>query len=227
MVKFRPITSNFGQMIKLYTYWRSTAAYRVRIALNLKGLAFESIPVHLVKDGGEQHQPEYKALNPQGLVPALVTEGGEVLNQSMAIMEYLEACYPETAILPADPMGQAKTRSMAQMIVSDIHPLNNLRVLKMLKQSWDQAQVDLWYAHWIHEGFAALEQMLDGSKFEFMNAQFPCISDICLVAQIYNANRFKVPLDAYPKLQEINQRCLELPAFQQAAPEAQLNEINA
>ena len=187
---------------------------------------YESIPVHLVKDGGEQHKPEYKALNPQGLVPALVTEGGEVINQSMAIMEYLESSYPEIAILPADALGQARARSMAQMIVSDIHPLNNLRVLQMLKKSWNQTQVDLWYAHWIHEGFAALEEMLKGSHTSFMNEMFPCISDICLVAQIYNANRFNVPLDAYPRLLEINQRCMELPAFVNASPEAQLGEID-
>ncbi len=212
--------------MKLYTYWRSTAAYRVRIALNLKGLDYESIPVHLVKDGGEQHKPEYKALNPQGLVPALVTEGGEVLNQSMAIMEYLEATYPEIAIMPSDALGQAKTRALAQMIVSDIHPLNNLRVLQMLKKSWNQTQVDLWYAHWIHEGFTALETMVADSEMDYMNAQYPCISDICLVAQIYNANRFKVPLSDYPKLQAINDRCMELPAFKNASPEAQLGEID-
>lgn len=213
-------------MLKLYTYWRSTAAYRVRIALNLKGLPYESVPIHLVKDGGEQHQPEYKALNPQGLVPALVTEGGEVINQSMAIMEYLESSYPEIAILPADHMGQAKARAMAQMIVSDIHPLNNLRVLQMLKKSWNQTQVDVWYAHWIHEGFSALEAMLEGSTFSFMNEMYPCISDICLVAQIYNAKRFKVPLDDYPRLNAINERCLQLPAFRAARPEAQLGEID-
>ena len=212
-------------MLKLYTYWRSTAAYRVRIALNLKGLDYESIPIHLVKDGGEQHQAEYKAVNPQGLVPALVTEGGEVINQSIAIMEYLETTYPDISILPVDALGQAKSRAMAQMIVSDIHPLNTLRVLNMLKNSWNQTQIDVWYAHWIHQGFTALEQMLQGSKWSFMNEMFPCISDICLVAQIYNANRFNVPLNDYPKLLEINQRCMELPAFKKAAPEAQLGEI--
>jgi maleylacetoacetate isomerase len=212
-------------MIKLYTYWRSTAAYRVRIALNLKGIEYESIPVHLVKDGGEQHKPEYKALNPQGLVPALVTEGGEVINQSMAIMEYLESTYPDISILPVDAIGQAKTRAMAQMIASDIHPLNNLRVLKMLKHTWNQTQIDAWYAHWIDEGFTALEQMLKGSNLSFMNEMYPCISDICLVAQIYNAKRFNVPLHNFPRLLEINQRCMELPAFKQAAPEAQLGEV--
>ncbi len=212
-------------MIKLYTYWRSTAAYRVRIALNLKGIDYQSIPVHLVKDGGEQHKAEFKALNPQGLVPVLVTEGGEVINQSMAIMEYLETTYPDISILPIDAIGQAKTRAMAQMIVSDIHPLNNLRVLKMLKNTWNQTQVDVWYAHWIHQGFSALEQMLQGSDLSFMNEMFPCMSDICLVAQVYNAERFKVPLHDFPRLMEINQRCIELPAFKNAAPEAQLGEV--
>ena len=213
-------------MIKLYTYWRSTAAYRVRMALNLKGLDYESIPVHLVKDGGEQHQAAYRALNPQGLVPALVTEGDEVLTQSMAIMEYLEATYPEIAIQPNGAVAQAQCRAMAQIIVADIHPLNNLRVLQTLKKSWNQSQVDVWYAHWIHEGFKALEQMLAGTQTTFMNEMYPCISDICLVGQIYNANRFNVPLDDYPRLLEINQRCLELPAIQQAAPEAQLGEMD-
>lgn len=214
-------------MLKLYTYWRSTAAYRVRIALNLKGLEYDPIPVHLVKDGGEQHKSEYKAINPQGLVPALITENGDVINQSMAIMEYLEQVYPESAILPSDPLRLAQTRAMAQMIVSDIHPLNNLRVLQKLKQNLEQEQVDDWYAHWIHQGFSALERMLQDSPYPFMNESFPCISDICLVAQIYNANRFKVPLVNYPKLLEINDRCMELSAFKNAAPEAQLGEIDS
>lgn len=212
-------------MIKLYTYWRSTAAYRVRIALNLKDIEYQSIPIHLVKDGGEQHQPEYKALNPQGLVPALVTEAGEVINQSMAILEYLESTYPDVSILPTDVVSQAQARSMAQMIVSDIHPLNNLRVLKYLKQDWNQEQVDKWYAHWITEGFIALDKMLESSTTDFMNANYPCVSDICLVAQIYNANRFNVPLDDYPRLMEINQRCLKLAAFKAAAPESQDGEV--
>ncbi len=213
-------------MLKLYTYWRSTAAYRVRIALNLKGIDYESIQVHLVKDGGAQHKAAYKALNPQGLVPALLTEQGEVINQSMAIMEYLESAYPTVPILPTDTISQANARSMAQMIVSDIHPLNNLRVLKYLKQDWGQEQIDQWYAHWIHEGFTALESMLEGSDYHFMNADYPCFSDICLVAQIYNANRFNVPLVKYPKLLKINQYCLELEAFKNAAPEQQLSEID-
>lgn len=214
-------------MMKLYTYWRSTAAYRVRIALNLKGLDYESVPVHLVKDGGQHLQAEYLAVNPQGLVPALQTAEGEVINQSMAIMEYLETVYPEVPILPAEPLQQARCRATAQMIVADIHPLNNLRVLKKLKASWEQSQVDAWYAHWIHQGFAALEQLQADVETPFMHADLPCVSDICLVAQIYNANRFAVPLEAYPRLLEVNQRCLELPAFQAAAPEAQHGEVGA
>ncbi len=208
-------------MMKLYTYWRSTAAYRVRIALNIKGLDFESMAVHLVKDGGEQHQQNYKNLNPQGLVPTLVTDGGDVITQSMAILEYLEEVYPTNPILPADNIAKAQCRAMAQMIVSDIHPLNNLRVLKYLKQNWGQEQVNQWYAHWINNGFTALEQMLKHSKTTFLNAEYPCISDICLVAQIYNAKRFHVPLEGFPELMNIYDKCQQLTAFQEAAPEAQ------
>jgi maleylacetoacetate isomerase len=208
-------------MLKLYTYWRSTAAYRVRIALNLKGLSYESVSVHLVKDGGQQFQPEYQALNPQGLVPALVTETGAVINQSMAIMEYLDETYTNVSLLPNEAIAKAQCRAMAQMIVSDIHPLNNLRVLKYLKQDWSQQQVDQWYAHWIHQGFTALEEMLQSAQTMFMNADYPCVSDICLVAQIYNANRFNIPMDDYPRLRQINERCLKIKAFKEAQPEAQ------
>lgn len=215
--------------MKLYTYWRSTAAYRVRMALNLKGLAYDAESVHLVKGGGEQHSATYRALNPQGLVPALVTDDGDVITQSMAIMEYLEAEHPEVALLPTGAVAQAQCRAMAQMIVSDVHPLNNLKVLQYLKsphsdkEGWQQEQVDEWYAHWIHQGFTALEQMLVDSKYDFMNADYPCISDICLVAQVYNAQRFNVPLDAYPKLSAINARCLTLNAIDQARPENQFD----
>lgn len=207
--------------MKLYTYWRSTAAYRVRIALNLKKLDYEAISVHLVKDGGEQHQAAYKALNPQALVPTLVTDEGDVINQSMAVMEFLEEVYPAVTILPAQSVAKAQCRAMAQMVVSDIHPLNNLRVLQYLKNDCGLEQTNTWYAHWIHQGFAALEQMAQRSNTEFMNADYPCISDICLVAQIYNANRFNVPLDAYPRLLTINHQCLKLAAFSKAQPEAQ------
>ena len=215
--------------MKLFTYWRSTAAYRVRMALNLKGLAYEAESIHLVKGGGEQHGEAYRTVNPQGLVPALITDNSETITQSMAIMEYLEAAYPEVTLLPEGVVAQAQCRAMAQNIVSDVHPLNNLRVLQYLKrpysdkEGWQQDQVDDWYAHWIHQGFAALEKMLAGSTHEFMNADYPCFSDICLVAQIYNANRFEVPLDAYPKLLAVNARCLELDAIDQARPENQFD----
>ena len=215
--------------MKLFTYWRSTAAYRVRMALNLKGLVYEAESIHLVKGGGEQHSEAYRSVNPQGLVPALITDNSETITQSMAIMEYLEAAYPEVALLPEGAIAKAQCRAMAQSIVSDIHPLNNLRVLQYLKrpysdkEGWQQDQVDDWYAHWIHEGFTALEKMMADSKYDFMNADHPCFSDICLVAQIYNANRFEVPMDAYPKLLAINERCLSLDAIDQARPENQFD----
>lgn len=212
--------------MKIYTYWRSTAAYRVRMALNLKGLAYEAESVHLVNNGGEQHGEAYRAVNPQGLVPALVTDDGETITQSMAIMEYLEAEYSKVPLLPEGAVAQAQCRAMAQSIVSDVHPLNNLRVLQYLKkQDWSQAQVDDWYAHWIHQGFAALERVLADSHHDFMNADHPCISDICLVAQIYNANRFEVPLEAYPKLLDINARCLVIEAIDKARPENQFDAL--
>ena len=208
--------------LTLYSYWRSTAAYRVRIALNLKGLSYETKSVHLVKDGGEQHSDAYRGVNPQGLVPSLVTTDGDVITQSMAIMEYLDELQPEPALLPENPVSRAQCRAAAQTIASDIHPLDNLRVLQYLKkQDWSQDQVDDWYAHWIHQGFKALEQQVRTRTTDYMHADYPCISDICLVAQIYNANRFEVPLDDYPRLVEINKRCLVLNEFANAAPEQQ------
>lgn len=208
--------------LTLYSYWRSTAAYRVRIALNLKGLDYETKAIHLVKDGGEQHSDAYRGVNPQGLVPSLVTAEGDVITQSMAIMEYLDELQPEPALLPENLVSRAQCRAAAQTIASDIHPLDNLRVLQYLKkQDWSQDQVDDWYAHWIHQGFQALEQQVRTRTTDYMHADYPCISDICLVAQIYNANRFEVPLDDYPRLVEINKRCLVLNEFANAAPEQQ------
>jgi len=209
-------------MISLYTYWRSTAAYRVRIALNLKGLEYQAIPVDLVKDGGEQHQQAFRDINPQGLVPALVVDD-VALNQSMAIMEYLEEVYPQTPILPKTAVAKARCRGLAHMVVSDIHPLNNLRVLQYLKKSWAQEQVDTWYHHWIHAGFTAIEKLLSDRDTEFMSADHPCIDDICLIGQLYNAYRFKVPLDDYPLILEIEQRCNQLNAFTDAHPSQQVD----
>ena len=207
-------------MISLYTYWRSTAAYRVRIALNLKGLEYDAIPVDLVKEGGEQHQQAFREINPQGLVPVLTIDD-VVLNQSMAIMEYLQEVYPQPSILPEDAATKARCRGLAQMVVSDIHPLNNLRVLQYLKKTWSQEQVDAWYHHWIHAGFGAIENMLSERTTEFMSADYPCIDDICLMGQLYNAHRFEVPLDDYPLITQLEQRYSDIPAFADAHPSKQ------
>ncbi|WP_199100577.1 maleylacetoacetate isomerase [Dyella sp. ASV21] len=213
-----------GQDVVLYGYWRSSAAYRVRIALNLKGLAYESRPVHLVNNGGEQHAPDFKALNPQELVPCLV-DGGRVLTQSMAIVEYLEETRPTPALLPADPAGRARVRALAQLVGCDVHPLGNLRVLQYLNAQFglDDAAKAVWSRHWIGEGLQALESMLAGhvDTGRFCHGDTPTLADACLVPQIYNAVRWKLPLDDYPTIGRIYQACEALEAFQRAAPEAQ------
>jgi len=210
--------------MKLYSYWRSTAAYRVRIALNIKELECEVIPVHLVKDGGEHLKEEYTRLNPQGLVPTFVTNNAEVLTQSLAIIDYLENCYPSQSLYPSDPVKKAQAQAMALSIACDIHPLNNLRVLKYLKsEDWQQIQVDKWYAHWILNGFEAIELQLEKSAGQFCFDQTITVADIFLVAQVYNANRFNVPLEAYPIIQKINANCLKQQAFIDALPENQLD----
>jgi len=214
--------------MKLYGYWRSTAAYRVRIALHHKGIDFENLSVHLVKNGGEQHEAAFRDLNPQGLVPLLV-DGDIKINQSMAILEYLEEQFPRDALLPSDSVARAKVRAICQTIVSDIHPLNNLRVLQYLKNEWnlDDQDKDAWYAHWIEIGFSALEKQL----VEFSNEGPFCfgahltLADLCLIPQIYNANRFNVLMDYYPRLVAINEACLKLGAFQKALPENQPDAI--
>lgn len=214
--------------MRLHGYWRSTAAWRVRIALNLKGLEWESVPVHLVRDGGEQHKPEFLRLNPQGLVPALET-GGDVLTQSLAIIEHLEETCPEPALLPADPSGRARVRSLALLVACDIHPLNNLRVLQFLRDGLglDEAQRERWYRHWVGEGLAALEQRLAGEPGtgRFCHGDAPGLADCCLVPQLYNARRYACPLDDFPTLLRIEAACAELEAFRGAAPEAQPDAI--
>jgi maleylacetoacetate isomerase len=208
----------------LYGYWRSSAAYRVRIALNLKELAYETRPVHLINHGGEQHAPDFQALNPQELVPCLL-DRGQVFTQSMAIMEYLDETHPATPLLPADPAGRARVRALAQVVACDLHPLGNLRVLQYLATQFsaDDAAKGVWSRHWINNGLQALEAMLAGNVAtgRFCHGDTPTIADACLVPQVYNAVRWKIPLDDYPTICRIHEACQALKAFQDAAPEVQ------
>jgi maleylacetoacetate isomerase len=207
--------------LKLYSYFRSSAAYRARIALNLKNLPYEMVSIHLTKDGGRQHTPEFRAVNPQRRVPALELSSGDILIQSLAIIEYLDEIEPEPPLLPADALARAKVRAVAQMIACDIHPLNNTIVLQYLKRSLkhEQSEIDTWYHHWIIEGFTAIEAMIAPAPYT-CGAQVT-LADICLVPQVANARRFKVPLDAFPKIVAAEQACLKLPAFDKARPENQ------
>jgi maleylpyruvate isomerase len=207
--------------LKLYSYFRSSAAYRARIALNLKGLPYETLPVHLIKDGGHNRRPEYRAVNPQMRVPALVAPGGEVLIQSLAIIEYLDETHPEPPFLPKDPIGRAKVRGLAELIACDIHPLNNTSPLRYLKHQMHQEQsaIDAWYHHWVREGFEALEALLTPGPYAC--GPSVTLADICLVPQVANARRLKVPLDAFPKIVAVDTACLKLPAFDKARPENQ------
>lgn len=212
-------------MLTLYGYWRSSAAYRVRIALNLKGLAYRQVPVHLVRDGGEQHGEAYRALNPQGLVPLLVDEenGGAPIAQSLAIIEYLEEIFPVPAILPADPVERAQVRALALHLACDVHPLNNLRVLQYLSRELgvDDAAKNAWYRHWVAAGLAAVEQGLAAYGDTFSLGTRPGYLEACLIPQVYNARRFDCDLDAYPRILALTARCEALEAFRHAAPDAQ------
>jgi len=211
-------------MLRLHTYFRSSAAYRVRIALALKGLPYTSVPVHLVQDGGVQHSPAFDTLNPAHLVPVL-QDGTTTLTQSLAIMEYLEETHPQPALLPADAAGRARVRGIALAIACDIHPLDNLRVLQYLQGplGLDAHQKDNWYAHWIALGFAALERTLANSADTgiYCHGNTPTLADCCLVPQMANAQRVNLSLDAYPTIQRIGDACNALTAFQQAAPAVQ------
>lgn len=211
-------------MMRLYGYWRSSAAWRVRIALNLKGLPWESVPVHLVRDGGEQRRASFLQLNPQGLVPVL-EDGDAVLTQSLAIIEYLEEAHPAVPLLPADPAARARARSLAQLVACEIHPLNNLRVLQYLRDALGvgETQRDAWYRHWVGEGLAALEARLarEPGTGDFCHGDRPGLADCCLVPQLYNARRYGCDLDAYPCLLRVEAACNALDAFQSAAPGAQ------
>ncbi|CAH2782911.1 MAG: Maleylacetoacetate isomerase (EC @ Glutathione S-transferase, zeta (EC [uncultured Paraburkholderia sp.] len=206
--------------MKLYSYFRSSASYRVRIALNVKNLPYEYVPVHLVRDGGEQFKPEYRKINVDGIVPTLV-DGYEVMPQSLAIMEYLEETHPEPPLLPRTPADRAYVRSVALQVACEIHPLNNLRVLKYLNV--DDDAKDAWYRHWVEAGFATLEAHLAGDartgKLCFGDA--PTLADACLIPQVFNAQRFKVDTAKFPTIQRIYDHAMQIDAFARAAPGVQ------
>jgi maleylacetoacetate isomerase len=204
--------------VKLYTYFRSSAAYRVRIALNLKGISYESVPINLLK--GEQKTDSYGAVNPQMRVPSLDT-GSTVLIQSPAILEYLDEVHPEPPLLPMGATQRAKVRAVASLIGCDIHPLNNIAVLQYLKHEMgqDQAARDAWYGHWIVEGFRAVEPLLEPGPFAF--GQRPSLADVFLMPQVFNARRFNVLLDPFPRISAVAASCDAHEAFRAAAPENQ------
>ena len=211
-------------MIKLYSYWRSSAAYRVRLALNLKGLDYECVPVSLAPGESEHRQEAYKVRNPQMLVPFL-EDGNFGTAQSQAILEYLEEAYPDTALLPSSAAARAAVRSFCNSICCDIHPLNNLRVLRYIREEFGvtDAQRDAWYAHWIPEGFrsAELTAQEHAAAGPFVFGETATLAETCLIPQMYNARRFKVPLDDSPRLVAIEAHCNRLPAFVDALPENQ------
>ncbi len=208
----------------LYGYWRSSAAYRVRIALNLKGIDYAQSPVSLVADGGRHRQPEHLARNPQGLVPVLDIDGQNLV-QSLAIAEYLDETRPGPALLPPDAAGRARVRALALAVACEIHPVLNLRVLERLARQpgFDETAKLDWYRHFIAAGFAALERLLadDARTGTYCHGDTPTLADACLVPQVYNARRFDCPLDAYPTIRRIDAACLTLPAFDLARPESQ------
>lgn len=205
--------------MRLFTYFRSGTSHRVRIALNLKGLAYEQVPVHLVK--GEQRQEGYLALNPQGLLP-LLEDGPVRISQSLAIIEYLERTHPEPPLLPEDPVGEARVRSLALICACEMHPLNNLRVLKYLQHplGLDQATRDAWCRHWMAEGFAALERRLasEPETGRFCHGDRPTLADVCLVPQVVSSQRWGTDLGPYPTVRRIHDACLEIEAFVRAMP---------
>ncbi|KVC70644.1 maleylacetoacetate isomerase [Burkholderia ubonensis] len=210
--------------MKLYSYFRSSASYRVRIALHLKQLTFDYVPVHLLRDGGQQLKDEYRALSPDSLVPTLV-DGDVALQQSLAIVEYLDETHPEPPLLPKAPLDRAYVRSIALQIACEIHPLNNLRVLKYLKhmlQVPEEAKND-WYRHWIEAGFATLEARLanDPRTGKLCFGDTPTLADICVVPQVFNANRFAIDTSRFPTIQRIYDHAMTLDAFKAAAPGAQ------
>jgi maleylacetoacetate isomerase len=207
--------------VKLYTYFRSSAAYRVRIALNLKGLTTEAVSIHLQKEGGINRKAEFRAINPHMRLPALALDSGDVLIQSLAIIEYLDETHPQPPLLPRYPIERAKVRALAQVIACDIHPLNNIGPLRYLKNTLgqEQAKIDAWYHHWIADGFEAVEALIRPGPYAFGSAV--TLADICLVPQVYNARRLKAPLDRFPKIVAVDAACAKLAAFDKARPENQ------
>lgn len=212
-------------MIELYSYWRSSASFRVRIALEWKNLAYTLHPVHLLREGGQQHKPDYLALNPQGLVPCLVVDGKPIA-QSMAILEFLEERYPIPSLLSKDDLERAQIRAFCQIIVSDTHPLNNLRVQNYLGElGVSEEQKKAWHLKWIQQGFETLETLLASrqNRASYAFGEQPTLADVCLIPQVYNALRRACPMDAYPRIQSIYHACMQLEAFKKAAPEQQLD----
>ena len=207
--------------MKLYSFFRSSAAYRVRIALNLKNIPYEMVAIHLSKDGGANRKPEFKAVNPQMRVPALVDSSGEILIQSLAMIEYLDESFPDPPLLPANAMERAHVRAISQIIACDVHPLNNVAPLRYLKHQLkhEQVEIDAWYHHWVIEGFEAIEAMIEPSPYTCGGRV--TLADLCLVPQVYNARRLKVPLDRFPKIVAADAACLKLASFDKARPENQ------
>jgi maleylpyruvate isomerase len=220
-VKLQTSALTQGGAVTLYTFFRSSAAYRARIALNLKSLSPDMVSIHLQKEGGLNKKPEFRAINPQMRVPALRLDSGEVLIQSLAIIEYLDEVHPDPPLLPRAPIERAKVRAVAQLIACDIHPLNNVAPLRYLKNELGQSQasIDAWYHHWILEGFPAVEELIGNGPYAFGNEV--SLADVCIVPQVYNARRFKVPLDRFPKIVAVDAACAELSAFVKARPENQ------
>ena len=207
--------------MKLYTYFRSSAAFRVRIALNLKGLPYEPVFVHLAK--GEHRAPAYAKVNPQALVPTLELDDGTRLNQSLAIIEYLDETHPQPALIPREAKARARVRSLSYLVASEIHPVNNLRVLQYLKRALGQneEQINTWYRHWIADGLAKLEVELAASKGKFCHGDTPTMADCCLVPQIFNAQRYQSDLAPYPSTMRVFETCMKLDAFDRAQPSRQ------
>ena len=207
--------------MKLYTYFRSSAAFRVRIALNLKGLPYEPVFVHLAK--GEHRAAAYAKVNPQALLPTLELDDGTRLTQSLAIIEYLDEKHPAKPLIPKDMLGKARVRSLSYLIASEIHPLNNLRTLQHLKRALGQneEQINSWYRHWIADGLAKLEAELTGSRGKFCHGDAPTMADCCLVPQIFNAKRYQSDLAPYPNTMRVFEACMQLEAFDRAQPSKQ------